>query len=112
MCRPWDDTFEAMLRGALRLLPADEELRPDLSTATAGLDSLAAVELLIRIEETYDIAVSEELLELDSFATPGALWKLITTVRDAGTSPIGWLPPVTRLRRYSRSVKEEMNTLR
>ena len=75
-----------MLREALRLLPADEELRPDLSTATAGLDSLAAVELLIRIEAAYNISISEELLQLDSFATPGALWGLVTAVRGTDTS--------------------------
>ena len=74
-----------MLREALRLLPADEELRPDLSTATAGLDSLAAVELLIRIEAAYNISISEELLQLDSFATPGALWELVTAVRGTDT---------------------------
>ena len=84
MEKPWDDRFEAMVRAALRLLSAGEELRPDLNTATAGLDSLAAVELLINIEAAYDIAISEELLQLDSFATPGALWKLVSTAREAG----------------------------
>jgi acyl carrier protein len=83
MDKPWDGHFEAMLREALRFLPPEEDLRPDLNTATAGLDSLAAVELLINIEAAYDIEISEDVLELESFATPGALWKLVCSVREA-----------------------------
>ncbi|MCX5088327.1 acyl carrier protein [Streptomyces sp. NBC_00365] len=81
MDQPWDATFEKMMRQALALLPSGDELRPDLNTATFGLDSLAAVELLINIEAAYDIQVPEDLLQLSSFATPGSLWKLIGDVR-------------------------------
>jgi acyl carrier protein len=86
MDRPWDATFEKMLRQALHLLPSGEGLRPDLNTATFGLDSLAVVELLINIEAAYDISIPEDLLQLSSFATPGALWKLISDVREKNGS--------------------------
>lgn len=83
MDKPWDDDFDAMLREALRLLGPQDELHPDLNAAAAGLDSLAAVELLIRIESTYHISIPEERFDLESFSTPGALWKLVSSVRHA-----------------------------
>ncbi|MEU0821379.1 acyl carrier protein [Streptomyces mirabilis] len=86
MDKPWDATFEKMIRQALALLPSGDELSPDLNTATFGLDSLAAVELLINIEAAYDIQVPEDLLQLSSFATPGSLWKLIGDVRETDGS--------------------------
>jgi acyl carrier protein len=78
----WDEQFESLLRGALRFLPADEPLSPDLSTADAGLDSLSIVELLLAIEEAYDISVPDELLSSDTFATPTVLWNTISGLRD------------------------------
>lgn len=88
MDQPWDAMFEKMLRQALHLLPSGEGMHPDLNTATFGLDSLAAVELLINIEAAYDISIPEDLLQLSSFATPGALWKLISDVRETGGSTV------------------------
>jgi acyl carrier protein len=87
--KPWDDRFETMMRESLRFLGPDEDLQPELNAAAAGLDSLAAVELLIRIESTYDIEIPEDLLELDSFSTPGALWALVNTVRATGSQANG-----------------------
>jgi acyl carrier protein len=86
MDKPWDDTFERILRQALPLLPPANPLRPDLNTAMFGLDSLAAVELLITVETAYGVSIPEERLELSSFATPGALWELLGSVRAADSS--------------------------
>ncbi|WP_422769370.1 condensation domain-containing protein [Plantactinospora sp. WMMC1484] len=79
--KPWDERFEELLRAALPLLPDDEELAPDLELAAFGLDSLTIVELLVTVEQTYDILLSEERLVFDVFATPVALWAEIDAVR-------------------------------
>ncbi|WP_052850406.1 phosphopantetheine-binding protein [Streptomyces avicenniae] len=76
----WDQRFESLLRAALRDLPDDQELTPDLDTRAAGLTSLAAVELLLNIEAAYGISIPEGELNFESFSTPGALWSLVSAV--------------------------------
>jgi acyl carrier protein len=75
---PWDQRFESLVRAALRNLPEDQQVTPDLDTAAAGLTSLAAVELLLTIEAMYQISIPESLLKFESFRTPGALWALVS----------------------------------
>ncbi|MEY9860744.1 acyl carrier protein [Catenulispora sp. GAS73] len=81
---PWDQRFESLLRAALRDLADDQELTPDLSMVDVGLTSFAAVELLLRIQAAYSIAVPEELLNFTSFSTPGTLWTLVSKVLGSG----------------------------
>jgi acyl carrier protein len=79
----WDPQFESIMRSALRFLPDEEELKADLDTAGAGLDSMASVELLISIEGVFDIAIPDELMIPETFATPGGLWKVISGLLNA-----------------------------
>ena len=83
MEKPWDEQFETLMRRALRLMPADQELLPDANSFLLGLDSLAAVDLLVNIELTYDIEIPEDHLTLQTFATPAILWTAVQQVRDA-----------------------------
>jgi acyl carrier protein len=78
---PWDARFEPIIRRVLLKLDADEPITPDLNTASAGLDSLGAVELLGMIESEYDIVVPDDQLSLGSFATPGMMWNLVVSAR-------------------------------
>ncbi|GAA4294344.1 hypothetical protein GCM10023086_06370 [Streptomyces venetus] len=87
MTNPWDDRFEALLRDALRFLPRDEALRPDLDTNAAGLDSMAMVELLLSLETAYDISMPDEFLRPETFASPGALWEAVCAVRAIQSEP-------------------------
>ncbi|MFI9589350.1 condensation domain-containing protein [Nonomuraea sp. NPDC052265] len=79
--KPWDEQFEALLRGVLRFLPEEEDLRSDLELAEFGLDSLGTVELLTSLEAAYDIEMSDELLAFETFATAGSLWQQIDRLR-------------------------------
>ncbi|WP_282702206.1 phosphopantetheine-binding protein [Streptomyces sp. CC219B] len=79
---PWDPTYEALLCEALPRLAAQGELRPDTSLKAAGLDSLAMVEVLVRVEETFGIAVPDSQLMSDTFATPASLWRVVATLRE------------------------------
>lgn len=81
MSTSWDDRYEDLLRGALRLLPAADPLRPDLDMAGAGLDSLATVELLVSLEDAYDLVIPDTLLVPETFATPNSLWKAVSSLR-------------------------------
>lgn len=79
----WDAQFDKLLRQRLPFLPPDEPLDADSSLRDYGLDSLATVELLGELENTYRIRFPEDLLTLDTFATPQVLWQALTTVRTA-----------------------------
>ncbi|MFD0279919.1 phosphopantetheine-binding protein [Kitasatospora sp. NPDC127111] len=82
----WDERYEAVLTDLLprlaeeRPLPADRELR------TAGLDSMATVELLVRLEEAYQVAIPDEELGPGAFDTVGSLWAVVAGQLDA-TAP-------------------------
>ncbi|BBG01421.1 MULTISPECIES: phosphopantetheine-binding protein [Pseudonocardia] len=78
----WDPAFPAVLRSVLpRLAGSDAEVGPDDSLRVAGLDSLALVEVLVRLEETYAVTIPDELLTPEVFETPRGLWTLLGSVR-------------------------------
>ena len=91
----WDATFEKTLREHLSLLPATTELAPDMQLGSLGLDSLASIQLLVSIEETYDVAIPDEFLNLETFSTPASLWRAVAALRSrnggTGSSPSGAL---------------------
>ncbi|MFJ5851002.1 phosphopantetheine-binding protein [Streptomyces sp. NPDC092903] len=79
----WDARFEWLMREMLQLEDA-ESIMPDLDTAAAGLDSLATVELLVALEGAYDVVVPDEFLTVETFATPAALWGVISNLLNSG----------------------------
>jgi acyl carrier protein len=74
----WDARFEEILRGHLPFLEPGERIVEDLVLRDYGLDSLAVVNLLVVLEDTYDVRIPGEALTLESFATPGRLWKVLS----------------------------------
>jgi acyl carrier protein len=70
----WDEQFETLLRSHLPFLEADEELVGDLSLREFGLDSLGVVDLLVSLEEAYEIRLRDDDLRMDTFAAPSVLW--------------------------------------
>ncbi|MDN0197618.1 phosphopantetheine-binding protein [Streptomyces sp. S.PNR 29] len=85
---PWDARFEALVRAALRLLEPDDPLPPDLRTADYGLDSLAMVELMLGIEETYEISIPDDVVKPQIFATPENLWNVVSELCGTGSSSV------------------------
>ncbi|WP_433534573.1 acyl carrier protein [Micromonospora sp. CA-249363] len=77
-----DPGFEQILRRTVPLL-GDGQLTPETDLLAAGLDSLAAVQLLAEIEETYDVIIPDEDLLGDIFATPRDLWNVVRRHQDA-----------------------------
>lgn len=78
----WDKQFEGMLRQYLFFLNADEELNPDLDLREFGLDSLGVVDLLVSLESTYGVQLTDDLLSMDTFKTPASLWNTLSTIQD------------------------------
>ena len=81
---PWDERFVPVLHSVLPRLDATHGVSPDTSLRSAGLDSLAMVDLLVRLEEEYGVSIPDDALEGPVFETPGALWEVVDGVQRSG----------------------------
>ncbi|MEU1662844.1 phosphopantetheine-binding protein [Streptomyces sparsogenes] len=78
---PWERQFEELVLGVLPRHSRHAPLDPALDLKTAGLDSMATVELLVRLEEAYGVDFPDSVLSGETFATPAALWRVLTAQR-------------------------------
>ena len=76
----WDNRFEEIMRAALPFLAAGERLDPDADLRDLGLDSMGTVELLTQLERAYGVRFTDDLLSMDTFATPGVLWGALPSI--------------------------------
>jgi len=77
----WNEQFEVLLRTHLPFLPDDQKLRPELDLREFGLDSMGVVDLLVSLESEYCVRLTDDILSMDTFATPGVLWAALDGVR-------------------------------
>jgi acyl carrier protein len=71
-----DERLVELLRSFLPLIgtgPLPEEAR----LRDLGLDSIQAVDLLLGIEDTFQISLPDEVLNDETFTTAGGLWRVI-----------------------------------
>jgi acyl carrier protein len=78
-----DAVLEKVIRRYVKNLPADQELAPDASLKELGLDSMKAVELLFDLEDELGIALPDDAMTRDTFATPASLKEVVRTVAEA-----------------------------
>ncbi|MFC3575134.1 phosphopantetheine-binding protein [Streptomyces yaanensis] len=86
MSEQWDASYENLLKEVLPRLAEQDTVLPDTSLKSVGLDSLAMVEVLIRIEHEYALDIPDEDLVPGVFATPATLWTLIQRSRERSGS--------------------------
>jgi acyl carrier protein len=79
----WDSTFDETLRSYLPFLPAEEALAEDTPLREYGLDSLATVELLSVLEQSYNVRFEDDALNLETFENPGRLWTTLSALQPA-----------------------------
>ncbi|MEV5276381.1 MULTISPECIES: phosphopantetheine-binding protein [unclassified Streptomyces] len=79
----WDADFEKLLTSVLPRSTASGPLAPSLDLKSVGLDSMATIELLVRLEDEYDVEFPEATLTGATFATPAALWAVLAAQRTA-----------------------------
>lgn len=51
--------------------------------ASLGLDSVGMVRLLGALEESYDVELPDEILNEETFATAGSLWRALSALLDS-----------------------------
>ncbi|MFD7032587.1 phosphopantetheine-binding protein [Streptomyces sp. NPDC059917] len=74
----WDDRYEDVLAELLPRLAEERPLAAEAGLRGAGLDSMAIVELLVRLEEAYQVAIPDEELGPEAFETVGSLWEVVS----------------------------------
>jgi acyl carrier protein len=79
----WDSTFDETLRSYLPFLPAEEALTAETPLREYGLDSLATVELLSVLEQSYNVRFEDDALNLETFENPGRLWSTLAALQPA-----------------------------
>jgi acyl carrier protein len=79
----WDSTFDETLRSYLPFLPAEEALTAETPLREYGLDSLATVELLSVLEQSYNVRFEDDALNLETFENPGRLWTTLAAMQPA-----------------------------
>ncbi|ROQ67145.1 acyl carrier protein [Streptomyces sp. 840.1] len=83
MSEHWDPAFEGLLKEILPRLAERGEVGPDISLKAVGLDSLAMVEVLMTVENTYGISIPDDDLEPEVFTSPATLWALVDRFRES-----------------------------
>lgn len=78
-----EPNFLEVLSKRLKHLKEPKALTVDSELRSLGLDSKDAVDLLLDLEELYDLAFPDELLNDRTFATVGSLWQAIVATRSA-----------------------------
>jgi acyl carrier protein len=66
-----------LLRPFLRFLPSDQTLAMDAELGKLGLDSLQSIDLLMALEQAFEVKIPDEKITVESFATPAHLLALV-----------------------------------
>ncbi|GAA0440301.1 hypothetical protein Acor_12910 [Acrocarpospora corrugata] len=74
--------FQAVLR---RYLPyaGPGDLTPGDDLTSLGLDSMGVVQLMVDLEDGYDLELPDDILSEETFATVGSLWLTLSFLLDA-----------------------------
>ncbi len=74
---PTLEAVEAVVRPHLKFLAAGDALEPSRNLGEAGLDSMASIDLLLDLERTFGVAISDDDLTENSFTTLEEIRKLV-----------------------------------
>lgn len=83
--------FVEVLRRQCRFVEPDAPIDMDASLESLGVDSLGMVSLVVDLEDEFQMAIPDELMTDEVFATPTALWTALEGYVgvDGTTGPIG-----------------------
>ncbi|MEE6146315.1 phosphopantetheine-binding protein [Bacillus cereus] len=76
-----DEKLLEVIKKHLNEIGANDITDFDKDLKDMGLDSLGSINLLLDIEEAYDIVIPDEYLTDETFSTANTLWELIKKVK-------------------------------
>lgn len=69
-----DPTFINIIRQHLKYLAPEAALDPDAELRSLGLDSMAAVNLMLDLEDEFEVLLPDSHLIAEAFRTTRSLW--------------------------------------
>lgn len=69
--------LEQILRKHARFIATGTDINADTSLASIGVDSLDIIELIVQIEDNFDLEIPAEQVTPQTFATPASIWELL-----------------------------------
>jgi acyl carrier protein len=78
--------LQAVLRPHLRFLEPDAPIPPGEALGKLGLDSMAAINLLLDLETTFGIQIPDDLLSAETFETLANLEATFRPILENGAS--------------------------
>lgn len=72
--------LEKVLRKHARFISAGEDIDPDMPLASLGVQSLDIIELIVKIEDEFDLDIPAERITPETFATPASIWRLLCQI--------------------------------
>lgn len=76
-----DERLVELVKKYLKFSGENSVLGKDDNLKDLGLDSISSIQLLIEIEDTYDITISDDHLTDDTFSSLATLWNVIEEIR-------------------------------
>lgn len=75
------ERFMALVRQHLKLVDENLEVAMDADLNGLGLDSQAALNLMLDLEEAFGVVFQDSMLTEETFSTPDSLWKALSSLR-------------------------------
>lgn len=75
------EKLETVVRPHLKFLKPEDPLAPEQNLGEAGLDSMASIDLLLDLEDVFDVSIQDDLLTENSFANLVEIQNLIEESR-------------------------------
>jgi acyl carrier protein len=80
------ERLQALVRAGLPDTAAEVRLDPESNLIELGLDSLGMLNLIMAIEQEFDVVLPDDALTIDVFRTMGSVWGLL---KDPGSATHG-----------------------
>jgi acyl carrier protein len=73
-----EQTFARLVRRHLKYLAPERDIDREWLLKDYGLDSAAAIDLLLDLEDAYGITMPDKYLTEETFATLASLWSAVS----------------------------------
>lgn len=73
--------FMALVRQHLKLADANLEVAMDADLDGLGLDSQAALNLMLDLEEAFGVVFLDSMFTEETFSSPASLWQALSSLR-------------------------------
>lgn len=74
------EKLEKILQEHARFIAVGANIQSNMTLASLGIDSLGIIELIVKIEDEFDLEIPPEQVTPDTFSTPDSIWQLLCQI--------------------------------